>query len=115
MTNLNFNGGNPLTRRIPAVGTSHGCVLYALCRYGRQTAQELIYRTGYLGAQERTNELLNDFYLPIQKGDLLVQMPGRETYVKTYGLNWDLISTEYFQDFMDQAENYYGDLPINYH
>lgn len=110
MTNLNFNGGQTPTRRIPQVDTSHGCVLYALCRYGSQTAQELIYRTGYLGAQERTNELLNDYYLPIQKGDVLVQMPGRETYVKTYSLNWDVISLAYLQDFMDRAQVYYGDL-----
>lgn len=111
MSTMQFNGGNPPTRRIPAVDTSHGCVLYALCRYGRQTAQELIYRTGYLGAQERTNELLNDYYLPIQKGERLVQMPGREAYVRTYGLNWDVISLAELQDFMDRAEEYYGDLP----
>lgn len=114
MTNLNFNGGNPPQRTIPAVNSSHGCVLYTLCRYGRKTALELISYTGYAGAQERANELLNQYYIPITKFDVLVNLPGRSTYVKSYGINWTLISQADLQDFMDRAEAYYGDLPRPY-
>lgn len=111
MSTLQFNGGNTPVRRIPSVSSSHGKVLYALCRYGSQTARELIVRTGYCGAQERTNELLNNYYLPISKGSRLVQMEtGRKVYVTTYSLNWNLINLSDLQDFIDRARMYYGDL-----
>lgn len=111
MSSLNFNGGNPPTRTIPAVNSSHGKVLYALCLYGSQTARELVSRTGYCGAQERANELLNKFYLPIAKGSRLVLMEtGRKVYVTTYSLDWNFISLNQLQDFMDRAKTCYGDL-----
>lgn len=111
MSSLNFNGGNTSTRKIPAVSGSHGKVLYALCRYGSQTARELVFLTGYCGAQERVNELLSKYYLPIVKGSRLVEMEtGRKVYVTTYGLDWDFANSNVLQDFMDRAFMHYGHL-----
>jgi hypothetical protein len=111
MSSLNFNGGNTSTRKIPAVSGGHGKVLYALCRYGRQTARELVLLTGYCGAQERANELLNKYYLPIIKGSRLVKMEtGREVYVTTYGLDRDFINSSVLRDFKVRARRHYGDL-----
>lgn len=111
MTSLSFNGGQTPTRTIPKADTSHGKVLYAMYLYGSQTAVELINRTGYLGAQERANELLNDFYLPIQKGDTIFTRPnGRTVPVKTYGINWQYISLQDLQYFIDDASALYGNL-----
>ncbi|ODL99663.1 hypothetical protein AXH23_17500 [Acinetobacter pittii] len=112
MSSLNFNGGSlPSTRKIPAVNSSHGKVLYALGLYGSQTARELVIRTGFCGAQERANELKSKFYLPIAKGSKLIQMEtGRNVYVTTYSIDWNYISFNDLQDFMCRAKMFYGDL-----
>ena len=111
MTSLNFNGGQMPTRTIQRADTSHGKVLYAMYLYVSQTAIELVKLTGYLGAQERANELLNDFYFPIEKGYAMFRRPnGRTVAVRTYGINWNYISLQDLQYFIEDASALYGNL-----